>query len=270
MLWFLFRFKFNKPPIIFNTSNANVEIQKSDELVAIEKAYNSTFEEKKSELLTWSESNTTGFDRIQVLQNQQDTLRKQYKAKMEVLDSGYEKKDSDYIFLTFVLNFLPHGLIGLLLAVIFSAAMSSTAGELNALASTTTIDFYKKFWSKGEENEQKDLKVSKWLTVGWGVMAIMIALTAGLFENLIQLVNILGSLFYGTILGVFLLAFFFKKINGTSAFIGAVTAQITVLALHLLTVLEIIELGYLLYNVIGSLIVILTGILYQNVLTTKK
>ena len=123
----------------------------------------------------------------------QDFLRNKYKNLLFEIDPAYETKDSDYIFLTFILNFLPHGLIGLLLAVIFSAAMSSTAGELNALSATTTIDYYKKFWSKSDD-EKKDLKVSKWLTVSWGLLAILIALTAGMFENLIQLVNILGSL----------------------------------------------------------------------------
>ena len=132
---------------------------------------------------------------IKQLQNSQDSLRIVYKEKLRSIDPNFEEKDSDYIFLTFILNYLPSGLIGLLLAVIFSAAMSSTAGELNALAATTTIDYYKKFWSK-EENSKKDLRVSKLLTVGWGILAITIALTAGLFENLIQLVNILGSLFY--------------------------------------------------------------------------
>ena len=184
---------------------------------------------------------------------------------MSKIDSGYESKDSDYIFLTFVLGFLPHGLIGLLLAVIFSAAMSSTAGELNALASTTTIDFYKKFF-KDSGDEKKDLRVSKLLTVAWGILAIIIALTAGLFENLIQLVNILGSLFYGTILGVFLLAFFFKRIGGTAAFIAGIIGQIVVLSCHFLSVYGYIELGYLLYNVIGSGTVIIMGIIIQTFL----
>ncbi|MGB1041217.1 MAG: sodium:solute symporter family transporter, partial [Flavobacteriales bacterium] len=184
------------------------------------------------------------------------------------LDENYESKDSDYIFLTFILNFLPHGLIGLLLAVIFSAAMSSTAGELNALASTTTIDFYKKFF-KDSKDEKKDLRMSKLLTIGWGILAIIIALTAGLFENLIQLVNILGSLFYGTILGVFLLAFFFKQIGGTAAFIGGIIGQIVVLSCHFLTVYEVIELGYLLYNLIGSATVIIAGVAIQLFINQK-
>jgi len=165
-----------------------------------------------------------------------------------------------------VLNFLPPGLIGLLLAVIFSAAMSSTAGELNALASTSTIDFYKKFWSKSD-NEKKDLRISKLLTVGWGILAIIIALTAGMFENLIQLVNILGSLFYGTILGVFLLAFFLKRVKGSAALAAGITAQIVVLSFHFATVYfpEQFQLGYLWYNVIGSGVAIIAGLLFQEI-----
>jgi len=145
--------------------------------------------------------------------------------------------------------------------------MSSTAGELNALASTTTIDFYKKYWSESD-NEKVDLKVSKWLTVGWGLLAILIALTAGLFENLIQLVNILGSLFYGTILGVFLLAFFFKKVKGKAALLGGITGQITVLIVHLLVFLEVMDVGFLMYNLIGSSVVIIAALLIQGFLPT--
>ncbi|MCB9256068.1 MAG: sodium:solute symporter [Chitinophagales bacterium] len=258
-------FQFNKPPIIFNTSATNVETQKQAELVEIESAYNEVYQEKRAALSSWLENGTQDFGVISALQEEQDALRKDYKDKMLSMDANYVQKDSDYIFLTFVLNFLPTGLIGLLLAVIFSAAMSSTAGELNALASTTTIDYYKKFWSKGEDTA-KDLKVSKWLTIIWGFLAILIALTAGLFENLIQLVNILGSLFYGTILGVFLLAFFFKKVGAKAAFIGAIVGQVFVLLLHLLTVMKYIELSYLLYNIIASTIVVLIGLLLENLL----
>lgn len=258
-------FQFNKPPIIFNTSATNIETQKQENLVILEEEYNTVFEEKKAELLAQNPDTKN----IQFLQAQQDSLRNSYKTEMSKIDPLYESKDSDYIFLTFVLNFLPHGLIGLLLAVIFSAAMSSTAGELNALASTTTIDFYKKFF-KESGDEKKDLRISKYLTVAWGLLAIVIALTAGLFENLIQLVNILGSLFYGTILGVFLLAFFFKWINGTAAFLGGIFGQIVVLSCHFLSVYGYIELGYLLYNVIGSVAVIVAGMSTQMIINTNK
>jgi len=257
-------FQFNKPPIIFNSSATKIELQKQEDLILIEKKYSQVFEEKKAALLAPS----TNTESIQFLQAQQDSLRKTYKRKITKLDSKYGEKDSDYIFLTFVIDFLPHGLIGLLLAVIFSAAMSSTAGELNALASTTTIDFYKKFF-KDSKDEKKDLRVSKLLTVGWGILAIIIALTADLFENLIQLVNILGSLFYGTILGVFLLAFFFKKIGGTAAFIGGIIGQIVVLSCHFLSVYGYIELGYLLYNLIGSFTVIIAGVTLQIIINQK-
>ena len=139
---------------------------------------------------------------------------------------------------------------------------SSATALLLALAATTTIDYYKKFWSKSDD-EKKDLRVSKWLTIAWGLLAILIALTAGMFENLIQLVNILGSLFYGTILGVFLLALFFKKTGATAALVGGLVAQITVLVVHLLKTYDFIELSYLMYNFIGCIMVILVGVAVQ-------
>lgn len=249
-------FQFNQPPIVFNKHIVEMTPSQKNELKVIENDYNKIFEEKKVLLIDGLSEHQ---EEITSLQIKQDELRNTYKNKLEKIDPNYERKDSDYIFLTFVLNFLPAGLIGLLLAVIFSAAMSSTAGELNALASTTTIDYYKKFWSK-EDDDKKDLRVSKWLTVGWGILAIAIALAAGLFENLIQLVNILGSLFYGTILGVFLLAFFFKKVGGKEALIAGLIGQITVLLIHFLTVYEYLELSYLMYNIIGSSVVVLTGL----------
>ena len=249
-------FQFNKPPIVFNPQKIQLTENQEADLLAIENAYDSVFYEKRELLLKESKDLST----IQQLQNSQDSLRNAYKEKLHSIDANFEEKDSDYIFLTFILNYLPNGLIGLLLAVIFSAAMSSTAGELNALAATTTIDYYKKFWSK-KDDDQKDLRMSKYFTVGWGILAITIALTAGLFENLIQLVNILGSLFYGTILGVFLLAFFFKKVDSRAALLAGITGQITVLIIHFMKVFGLIELSYLMYNLIGCSIVVLLGLL---------
>ncbi len=258
-------FQFNQPPIFFNESGTTINVEENKELAIIEEAYDENFKKKKAALIASSNSGQGDYSTAAQLQFRQDSLRKAYKETLSSIDKDYEKKDSDYIFLTFVLTFLPHGLIGLLLAVIFSAAMSSTAGELNALASTTTIDLYKKYWSK-EDDEKKDLRVSKMLTVGWGILALFVALTAGLFENLIQLVNILGSLFYGTILGVFLLAFFFKKVGGKAALIGGLVGQATVLLVHLFVYLKVISLGYLLYNVIGSVVVVITALLIQRLL----
>ena len=259
-------YQYNKPPIIFNETAAKKEVLADPELSRIESEYNLVFNEKHKKLAMQTTGVEDNWDGIRNKQVEQDSLRGAYKDRLIELDPTYEKKDSDYIFLGFVLDFLPVGLVGLLLAVIFSAAMSSTAGELNALASTTTIDFYKKFFSNSDD-DRKDLRVSKWLTVAWGLLAITIALTAGLFENLIQLVNILGSLFYGTILGVFLLAFFFKWVGARAALIAGLIGQAAVLTLHFLTVFELIDgVGYLLYNIIGSLIVILSGIILQSFL----
>ena len=263
-------FQFNKPPIVFNP--VSIEMTKAEEasLLRIEKEYDAVFEKKKLILAdVQRETNPEANKMIYELQTTQDFLRNKYKNLLFEIDPGYEKKDADYIFLTFILNFLPHGLIGLLLAVIFSAAMSSTAGELNALSATTTIDYYKKFWSKSDD-EKKDLKVSKWLTVSWGLLAILIALTAGMFENLIQLVNILGSLFYGTILGVFILALFFKSVGGRAALIGGIIGQLTVLTVHLLKTYEVIELSYLMYNFIGCAVVILIGVIVQKLAGPEK
>ena len=139
-----------------------------------------------------------------------------------------ETNDKDYVFIHFILNFLPRGLIGLLLAVILSAAMSSTASELNALGTITALDLYKR--NKKEDREPKYyVKVSRLFTLMWGVIAILVACVASLFDNLIQLVNIIGSIFYGNVLGIFLLAFFFRYIRGNSVFVAAVITQILVI-----------------------------------------
>ncbi len=262
-------FQFNRPPIVFNPVTVDMTAQQEQSLKIIEAEYDVVFQEKRALLQAYKPNDTIQAASVQKLQFQQDSIRQSYKASLLKIDPDFEDKDSDYIFLTFILNFLPPGLIGLLLAVIFSAAMSSTSGELNSLSATTTIDYYKKFWSKTDD-DKKDLRVSKWLTVAWGIMAILIALTCGMFENLIQLVNILGSLFYGTILGIFLLALFFKRVHGTAAFIAGIVAQITVLVIHLLKTYEVIDVGYLMYNFIGCVMVILVGIAVQITYTQGR
>jgi SSS family solute:Na+ symporter len=261
-------FQFNKPPIIFNDTNALVEIRKDSSLVVIENQYNSVYAEKEKALIDYSTTNTVNFEEIKTLQTNQDSLRDAYKKQLNLLDSTYEAQDHDYIFLTFILDFLPKGLIGLLLAMIFSAAMSSTSSELNALASTTTIDFYKKF--SPNSSDKNDLLLSKIFTISWGILAIIVALTAGLFDNLIELVNILGSLFYGTILGVFLLAFFFKRVGGQAAFIATIISQTTIFIIHALNVSKIIDISYLLYTFIGVFLVLFFGIILNLIFTNKQ
>ena len=157
------------------------------------------------------------------------------------------QRDSDYVFIRYVLDFMPVGLVGLLLAVILSAAMSSTSGELNALGATTSVDFYKRIFCPGK-SEKHYLNASKWLTAGWGIVAVSFALFADLFENLIEAVNILGSIFYGTILGIFLVAFFLKFVRGRGVFISALIAQACVILTFIFLKDEI---SYLYFNVIG-------------------
>ncbi len=193
-----------------------------------------------------------------------ERLRSEAKDLIQRNDPEVATKDSDYVFLTFILNYLPHGVIGLLIAVILSAAMSSTSSEVSALASTSMIDFYKRIVnSKGSDIHY--LLVSKILTLLWGVLAILFALLAQSSENLIEAVNIVGSIFYGTILGLFLVAFFFKYIKGTAVFYGALLAEGVVIACHFLTVSEVIELGYLWYNAIGCFLTILFGFMIQSI-----
>lgn len=158
------------------------------------------------------------------LNKQEKEYRTQARELISQASSRVETNDKDYVFIHFILNNLPRGLIGLLLAVILSAAMSSTASELNALATTTTMDLYKRN-AKSDGDEKHYLKASKWFTLLWGAVAIGIACVAELFDNLIQLVNIIGSIFYGNVLGIFLLAFFIKYVKANAVFVAAIITQ---------------------------------------------
>ena len=179
-----------------------------------------------------------------------------------------ESNDKDYIFITFILNNLPRGLIGLLLAVILSAAMSSTSSELNALASTTTIDLYKR--NTSEKSETEMVKASKWFTLGWGILAIGIACVANLAENLIQLVNIIGSIFYGNVLGIFLLAFFFKAVKGNAVFVAALITQVLIFGLFFLNEYEVINLPFLWLNFVGCILAIIIAMTIDFKRITSK
>ena len=173
-------------------------------------------------------------------------------------NSKIEKNDKDYVFLHFILNYLPRGLIGLLIAVIICAAMSSTASELNALAATTTVDLYKRNLNV-KKSEKHFLKMSKFFTITWGIIAICFASIGNLFENLIQLVNIIGSIFYGTILGIFLVAFFIKKITANSVFWAACISQIIIFFIYFK-----IDISYLWLNFIGAVVTILLSTIFES------
>ena len=268
-------FQYQEHPVLFN-ENATAKVYQTeyaDDMKAIEADYAEVYSRKKEALKivvdnyenTNYSQETLDYTIQTVKSNETEALAIRDKAKALVNKAVPDNKsrDSDYVFLSFIMNYLPIGLVGLLLAVIFSAAMSSTSGELNALATTTTIDFYKRLNSK-EHSEQHYLIASKILTGVWGVLAIMFAFFAAFSENLIELVNILGSIFYGTILGIFLIAFFLKNIKGKATFIGAIIAQLLVIVLHFwgqkigsfIMGHEVQEVAYLWYNVIGCGLVV--------------
>ena len=246
VLLFVF-YQFTQPPIFFNESEvkrAPIEIQAT--LDQLENRHTDVFEAKREALFQGD------WEAVDAHKEQLIQLRETYMATLEANVPNFQRKDTDYVFITFVLNFLPKGLVGLLLAVIISAAMSSTAGEVSALATTTYVDYYQVF--RGEAQHPK--RVIRSLTLLWGIAAIGVALAAPLYENLIQLVNVLGSLFYGTILGIFLVALFMKHIGGKSIFIAGIVGQFVVFLVHYLNTADLISLGFLWYNVIGSAVVV--------------
>lgn len=231
-------YQFNATPLNFNptATEAVYASEYADEYKALEKrleanqkyqmgaAYNFSKDPKNDSYVEHGEelSYIAKFEKVD------KELRAEAKELIERANDKVESNDKDYVFIHFILNNLPKGLIGLLLAVILSAAMSSTASELNALGATTAIDLYKRN-VREEKDEEHYVKATKGFTFLWGVLAIIVACTASLFENLIQLVNIIGSIFYGNILGIFLLAFFIKYVRSNSVFIAALITQVIVL-----------------------------------------
>ncbi len=254
-------YQFNASPLNFNptaneaiaTSQYASEYQKlQDEHIEIENAKKLIFtdgfqKEEKNQIVSLNARD------LELKNQAKEIIKKVDESSIEKIESN----DKDYVFIYFILNNLPRGLIGLLLAVILSAAMSSTASELNALASTTAIDLYKR--NVGEEkSELHYVKASKWFTLAWGILAILVASIANLFDNLIQLVNIIGSIFYGNVLGIFLLAFFVKYVKGNAVFIAALITQVVIIY-----VWYIDWLPYLWLNLLGCAIVMLLAMILQ-------
>lgn len=267
-------YQFNASPINFNPA-ATEAVQNSE--------YSAEFEQLESQLKTiQAEQNITSLAfgelstnettaeysdvkmRLQALNAEESKVREDAKVLISKANSEIETNDKDYVFIHFILNNLPRGLIGLLLAVILSAAMSSTASELNALASTTAMDLYKRNATE-EKSDMHFVKASKWFTLGWGIIAILVACVANLFDNLIQLVNIIGSIFYGNILGIFLLAFFVKYVKSNATFIAAFITQAIIVFVWWMDYLP-----YLWLNVLGCAIVMLVAVLLQSGMKKSK
>jgi SSS family solute:Na+ symporter len=262
ILVFVF-YQFSTPPLLFNDS-LRTRVQATGhagELAAIESKWTQAHAAKQAEVNRYlgalesgdSSAEATARERLKEAAKTTDTLRKEAKAVVSKALPKAETKDSDYIFITFVKNWLPSGLFGLLISVILAAAMSSIASELNALGATTTVDFYRRVIRR-DASDRQVLAASKGFTILWGLVAIAFASFASLLDNLIQAVNILGSIFYGTVLGIFLAAFFLKHVRGHAVFIAALISQATVVVLFMAS-----SIGYLWYNVIGcSLVVVLS------------
>jgi Na+/proline symporter len=261
-------FLFNQPPVFHNTALYQTALQTSSqqELIALEQEYKSVLNKKEvatQQLVAAIENDDASVKqttRAEVLAYQQDekAIRDKVKASIAKAVPGSKTQDRDYIFLNFVLTYLPHGIIGLLLAVMFSAAMSSMASELNALASTTTVDIYKRSFH-ADATDKHYVKASRSFTLMWALLAMVFAMLAGFAENLIQFVNIVGSLFYGTILGIFLCAFYVKRVQGTAVFWAALLAEVVVLYCYLFT-----DLAFLLYNIIGCVMVVIVSLIIQG------
>lgn len=256
-------YQFNESPLNFNPSAIeDVRNSKfSSELNALEiekKVLDQSIKEQQI-LYVHSENNEQRkviSDDMVYLNDLKKDLRADTKKLILKANPDAETNDKDYVFIYFILNNLPRGLIGLLLAVILSAAMSSTASELNALASTTAIDLYKR--NVKEKSDNHYVKMSKWFTLCWGIIAISIACVANLFDNLIQLVNIIGSIFYGNVLGIFLLAFFINYVKSTAVFIAALITQIFIIYFWYINLMP-----YLWLNLVGCLLVIFIALLIQ-------
>ena len=274
-------FQFNPVPLNFNPNNKAL-IEKSqykNEYHVLEKKLVALSEDKKVINLLYIDQLNQDYDNpilrkeLIGLSSKEKDLRDRAKEIILKADSNSETNDKDYVFFHFILHYLPKGLIGLLLAVIISAAMSSTASGLNALASTTAIDIYKRNL-KEEKSERHYVNATKFFTLFWGIVAILFASIGTLFENLIQLVNIVGSIFYGTVLGIFMVGFYVKRVQAKAIFFSAAISQITIFIIYYYAIF-IFEsgeekLGYLWLNFIGALLTIVLSVLLQVTLFKKK
>lgn len=263
-------YQYNKPPVFFNSFELN-KLEKSQynpQLNELKKEYEQAFNKKQTEVDKLNEAidrkDKSAIDQQRIALKNADEQTKTVRGKVTGLmlknDPGADINDNNYIFLSFVTKYLPKGLIGLLIAIIFLASMGSTASALNSLASTSVIDIYKRLINK-EAGDEKYLQASRWSTVIWGGVCIAMALYASKIGNLIEAVNILGSYIYGTILGVFLVAFYCKHVTGRAVFYAAILTEVIVCICGYQKAV-----AYLWLNVIGCLLVVLFSLIFQQFL----
>jgi SSS family solute:Na+ symporter len=271
---------FQKAPVFFNEVQIS-RLEKTsykDSFLIAKQQYDKFAEEKQKLVADFSLARASGneaeIDRtgslLEYKQKQSDTIRRQ--VQRWVTDSGGDGNDTNYIFLNFVVTYLPAGLVGLLIAIIFLASWGSIAAALNSLASSTMVDFHRRFSGK-QMSPNSEYRTSQWYTLAWGIFCIIVAMfTYNIGNSLIEAVNVLGSLFYGVILGVFLVAFFLKKIkSGNTVFTAAILAEILVLTVFILTKIPSVnlKLGFLWLNPIGALGVVFFSLLLNPMLKLK-
>lgn len=273
ILVFMF-YQFNQPPLIHNRSLWERAVKTesyADSLRVLEASSDEIFRVKRAQAVVLAKALRTDDQekieesRTKISELETSTRALREKAKTLVTKAtGERNSDNDFVFINFVMSWLPHGVIGLLLAIVFSAAMSSTASELNALTSTSAVDIYKRSIVK-EATDHHYVIASKWITAGWALFAMSFAIWASNDENLIQRVNIVGSLFYGTLLGMFLTAFYIKYIKSDAVFIAGLIGEVIVLAVWLFT-----DLAFLYYNFVGCAAVIGFGFIIQFIINLSK
>lgn len=269
VLVFVF-YQFNSAPLHFNPTNVtNIENSKykadynklEDKLAVINEEKN-VINHIYIEQLNLEYDNNALKKKMQNLSLQEKELREEAKSLIAKSDSKAETNDKDYVFLYFILHHLPKGILGLLLAVIFSAAMSSSASGLNSLAATSTIDIYRR--NRGNQSDKHYVYATQYFTLFWGLVAIGFACISSLFENLIQLVNIIGSVFYGTVLGIFLVGFYIQYVKGKAIFIAACISQLTIFYIFYIDVVS-----FLWLNFIGAILTIILSLGIQRFLNNK-
>ncbi len=272
---------FNKAPIFFN----DVQVRKlensvyKDSFALVQQQYELLAQQKENTVVAFSAATDAKdgalqeqkIEELRSLQSSSDSLRSKVKEWIKTKEVKGDNNDTNYIFLRFVVDHLPVGLVGLLIAIIFLASWGSIAAAINSLASSTVVDFHKRFSKKPQSGEQ-EYRWSKWYTLGWGIFCIVVAMfTYNIGNSLIEAVNVLGSLFYGVILGVFLVAFFLKNIrSGHVVFWAAVLAEILVLTVFILTRTGVFKMGFLWLNPIGAFGVLLFSLLLQSVFVRKE
>jgi Na+/proline symporter len=274
-------YQFKSQPIFFNAVQQEKlwKSSKRDSAIALERLYENVNRQKQLAVRAWKTDETAGKRQLQQLNLASDHLRAQYKSLIKSNDVNGDDNDTNYIFLRFVVDYLPKGLVGLLIAIIFLAAWGSIAAALNSLASCSVVDFYLRYSQQRmspdnavpaeDAEETRKYNLARYYTLGWGIFSIIVAEFASGIGSLIEAVNIMGSLFYGVILGIFLVAFYLKRVKSNAVFMAAVIGELIVITVFFLDKYNVIGLGFLWLNVVGALAVIVLSLLLQVMIPSK-